>query len=66
MSEHTREKQYQRCIELRDTHGLTPLGLMTSQVWFDDGGLLNMIPFQNEDPHFVKKSIISDLTISGF
>lgn len=32
----TREGQYQRCLELRDTIGLAPLGLMSNQVWYDD------------------------------
>jgi len=32
----TKEPQYQRQIELRDSMGLTPLGLSTSQVWHDD------------------------------
>jgi hypothetical protein len=32
----TREPQYNRCLELRDTQGLTSLGLMTNQVWEDD------------------------------
>lgn len=32
----TREPQYNRCVELRDAIGLTPLGLMTNQVWYDD------------------------------
>jgi hypothetical protein len=32
----TREPQYNRCLELRDTIGLTSLGLMTNQVWYDD------------------------------
>jgi SAM-dependent methyltransferase len=32
----TREPQYDRCVELRDQFGLTPLGLMTNQVWHDD------------------------------
>lgn len=36
MSHETREPQYQRCVELRDQFGLTPLGLMTNQVWHDD------------------------------
>lgn len=36
MADRTREPQYQRCIELRDTKGLTPLGLMTNQAWHDD------------------------------
>jgi hypothetical protein len=34
--EHTREPQYDRCLEVRDLVGLTPLGLMTNQVWYDD------------------------------
>lgn len=32
----TKEPQYQRQIELRDSKGLTRLGLSTSQVWHDD------------------------------
>lgn len=32
----TREPQYQRCLELQDTAGLTPLGLMSNQTWCDD------------------------------
>ena len=32
----TREPQYNRCLELRDAIGLTSLGLMTNQVWYDD------------------------------
>jgi hypothetical protein len=32
----TREPQYNRCLELRDSMGLTSLGLMTNQVWYDD------------------------------
>jgi hypothetical protein len=35
-SNETREPQYNRCLELRDTVGLTSLGLMTNQVWYDD------------------------------
>jgi 2-polyprenyl-3-methyl-5-hydroxy-6-metoxy-1,4-benzoquinol methylase len=34
--EETREPQYNRCIELKNTIGLASLGLMTSQVWYDD------------------------------
>jgi hypothetical protein len=34
--EETREPQYNRCIELKETVGLASLGLMTSQVWYDD------------------------------
>lgn len=36
MGEKTREPQYQRCVDLRDKHGLTRLGLMTNQDWYDD------------------------------
>jgi 2-polyprenyl-3-methyl-5-hydroxy-6-metoxy-1,4-benzoquinol methylase len=32
----TREKQYQRSIEILATKGLTSLGLMTNQAWQDD------------------------------
>jgi hypothetical protein len=32
----TRERQYNRCIELKETVGLASLGLMTNQVWYDD------------------------------
>jgi hypothetical protein len=32
----TREPQYNRCIELKNTVGLASLGLMTNQVWYDD------------------------------
>jgi hypothetical protein len=32
----TREPQYNRCLQLRDTIGLAPLGLMMNQVWYDD------------------------------
>jgi Methyltransferase domain len=32
----TREPQYNRCIELKQTVGLASLGLMTNQVWYDD------------------------------
>lgn len=32
----TREPQYQNCLEIRDEHGLTPLGLMSNQTWYDD------------------------------
>ena len=35
-AEKTREPQYQRCVDLRDSKGLTQLGLMSSQVWHDD------------------------------
>lgn len=32
----TCEPQYGRCIEVKNEVGLTPLGLMTNQVWHDD------------------------------
>jgi SAM-dependent methyltransferase len=32
----TREPQYNNCLDIRDAEGLTPLGLMTNQVWHDD------------------------------
>jgi SAM-dependent methyltransferase len=32
----TREPQYNRCLNLKASIGLTPLGLMTNQVWYDD------------------------------
>jgi Methyltransferase domain len=32
----TREAQYNRCVELKETVGLASLGLMTNQVWYDD------------------------------
>lgn len=32
----TKEKQYQRAVELRDTHGATRLGIATNQTWRDD------------------------------
>jgi len=35
-NEATREVQYSRCVELKNKFGLTPLGLMTNQVWYDD------------------------------
>jgi 2-polyprenyl-3-methyl-5-hydroxy-6-metoxy-1,4-benzoquinol methylase len=32
----TREPQYDRCLDVRDEVGLTPLGLMSNQTWYDD------------------------------
>ena len=32
----TRELQYLDCVEVKNRHGLTSLGLMTNQVWHDD------------------------------
>jgi len=34
--ERTREPQYQIQVTLRDTQGLTSLGLVTNQLWHDD------------------------------
>lgn len=31
-----REVQYDNCLDIAEEHGLTPLGLMTNQVWWDD------------------------------
>lgn len=39
----TREPQYQRLVDLRDQVGLTPLGLMTNQVWLDDPRRLGIL-----------------------
>jgi 2-polyprenyl-3-methyl-5-hydroxy-6-metoxy-1,4-benzoquinol methylase len=36
MAEHTNEPQYQVCLDLRDSEGLTQLGLMSNQTWHDD------------------------------
>jgi len=41
--ESTREPQYSRCVELKDQIGLTPLGLMTNQVWQDDPRRLGIL-----------------------
>jgi len=32
----TKEAQYQRCLEIRDQKGLTPLGLRGTQVWSEN------------------------------
>jgi len=34
--DHTREPQYQICVNLREEKGLARLGLMSNQVWHDD------------------------------
>ena len=34
--ERTREPQYQNCLEIRDSVGLSRLGLMSNQTWYDD------------------------------
>lgn len=39
----TREPQYERCVDLKDQVGLTPLGLMTNQVWHDDPRRLGIL-----------------------
>jgi len=36
LTQQTREPQYQSCLEIKDQRGLTPLGLMSNQVWRDD------------------------------
>jgi hypothetical protein len=36
MRGHTREPQYQVCVELQQRQGLTPLGLMSSHTWHED------------------------------
>jgi hypothetical protein len=41
--EGTREPQYNRCLEIRAAEGLTPLGLMTNQVWRDDPRRLGIL-----------------------
>jgi 2-polyprenyl-3-methyl-5-hydroxy-6-metoxy-1,4-benzoquinol methylase len=35
-SEQTREPQYQVILDIKERHGLTPLGLMINQAWRDD------------------------------
>ncbi len=39
----TREPQYNRCIEIKESQGLTSLGLMTNQVWEDDPRRLTIL-----------------------
>jgi 2-polyprenyl-3-methyl-5-hydroxy-6-metoxy-1,4-benzoquinol methylase len=34
--EQTREPQYQMLLDIKERHGLTPLGLMINQAWRDD------------------------------
>ena len=36
MKKSTVERQYNNCLDIKDEHGLTSLGLMTNQVWWDD------------------------------
>lgn len=35
-SQQTKEKQYSRCLEVRDRYGFVKLGLMSNQTWIDD------------------------------
>ncbi len=42
-SDATREPQYQPCIEHRDAHGLTPLGVMSNKTWHDDPKRLTFV-----------------------
>lgn len=39
----TREPQYQQCLDVESEIGLTPLGLMTNQVWNDDPRRLTFV-----------------------
>lgn len=39
----THEPQYARCLELKNTIGLTSLGLLTNQVWEEDPGRLGIL-----------------------
>jgi hypothetical protein len=39
----TREPAYDRCLEVEQEIGLTPLGLMTNQVWHDDPRRLTFV-----------------------
>ena len=32
----TKEPQYSICLEVKEKHGTTSLGLMSNQVWYDD------------------------------
>lgn len=43
MAEHTKEAQYQVCLDIREAQGLTPLGLMSNQVWLDDPKRLTFV-----------------------
>jgi 2-polyprenyl-3-methyl-5-hydroxy-6-metoxy-1,4-benzoquinol methylase len=36
MEQRTREPQYQSSLDIREQQGLTTLGLMTNQAWYDD------------------------------
>jgi SAM-dependent methyltransferase len=41
--DHTREPQYQPCVDLRDRQGLASLGLMTNSVWHEDPKRLGIV-----------------------
>mgnify|MGYP001597492228 FL=1 len=43
MSEHTREPQYQPCVEHRDANGLERLGLMAGYSWHVDPKRLTFV-----------------------
>ena len=43
MNQHTKEPQYQPCVETAQTAGLTTLGLMSNQVWHDDPKRLGFV-----------------------
>ena len=42
-TEETRETEYNRHVELRDTIGLASLGLITNRVWYDDPRRLTIL-----------------------
>ena len=42
-TDQTREPQYQRCVELRESSGLNRFGLMSNQVWNDDPKRLTFV-----------------------
>jgi len=42
MDQHTKEPQYDRCLEVASEH-LATLGLMSNQVWFDDPRRLGFV-----------------------
>lgn len=39
----TREPQYSRCVELKNTSGLTSLGMVANQIWNDDPRSLSFL-----------------------
>lgn len=39
----TKEPQYESCVTLRDKKGLTSMGLMSSETWFDDPKRLTFV-----------------------